>query len=396
MKDGTDTSQGRGQLISNINACEAVADAIRTTLGPRGMDKLVQTTQKPVISNDGASIMKLLDIVHPAAKTLVDIAQAQDAEVGDGTTTVVLLAAEILKMSKEFINDGMHSQVIIRGIRKGLRIILNHLNTIAVTISDAEPEKKRMMLEKVAGTALNSKLIRSHRDYFAPLIVDAVTSLDADQDLDLIGIKKISGGSVTDSTLIRGVAFEKTFSYAGFEQQPKYFENPRILLLNVELELKSERDNAEVRMAVVGDMQIRIRPDQYQSIVDAEWKLIYEKLATCADLGANIVISKLPIGDLATQYFADRGIFSAGRVSEGDVRRLARATGASVQSTLTGVSSSCLGSCGKFEEVQLGAARYNVFSECPAGTASTFLLRGGAEQFLAEAERSLHGGRFIL
>ena len=234
MKDGTDTSQGRGQIISNINACEAVADAIRTTLGPRGMDKLVQTTQKPVISNDGASIMKLLDIVHPAAKTLVDIAQAQDAEVGDGTTTVVLLAAEILKMSKEFINDGMHSQVIIRGIRKGLKIILEHL------------DKKRMMLEKVAGTALNSKLIRSHRDYFAPLVVDAVTSLDADQDLDLIGIKKVSGGSVTDSTLIHGVAFEKTFSYAGFEQQPKYFENPRILLLNVELELKSERDNAEV------------------------------------------------------------------------------------------------------------------------------------------------------
>lgn len=165
--------------------------------------------------------MKLLDIVHPAAKTLVDIAQAQDAEVGDGTTTVVLLAAEILKMSKEFINDGMHSQVIIRGIRKGLKIILEHLDKIAVTISDAEPEKKRMMLEKVAGTALNSKLIRSHRDYFAPLVVDAVTSLDADPDLDLIGIKKVSGGSVTDSTLIHGVAFEKTFSYAGFEQQPK-------------------------------------------------------------------------------------------------------------------------------------------------------------------------------
>ena len=142
-------------------------------------------------------------------------------------------------------------------------------------------------------------------------------------------------------------------------------------------------------------MQIRIRPDQYQSIVDAEWSLIYEKLAACVALGANIVISKLPIGDLATQYFADRGIFSAGRVSEGDVRRLSRATGASVQSTLTGVSPSDLGSCGKFEEIQLGAVRYNVFSACPAGTASTFLLRGGAEQFLAEAERSIHGGRFI-
>lgn len=232
--------------MSNINACEAVADAIRTTLGPRGMDKLIHTTQKPVISNDGASIMKLLDIVHPAAKTLVDIAQAQDAEVGDGTTTVVLLAAEILKNAKEFINEGMHAQVIIRGIRKGLKKALEYLNQIAVTISEADVPQKRMMLEKVAGTALNSKLIRSHREYFAPMIVDSVCMLDNDLDLGLIGIKKVAGGSVTDSVLIRGVAFEKTFSYAGFEQQPKYFKNPKILVLNLELELKSERENAEV------------------------------------------------------------------------------------------------------------------------------------------------------
>ncbi len=210
------------------------------------MDKLVQTTQKPVISNDGASIMKLLDIVHPAAKTLVDIAQAQDAEVGDGTTTVVLLAAEILKNAKEFINEGMHSQVIIRGIRAGLRKALETLNTIAVTISDSNPEEKRKMLEKVAGTALNSKLIRSHKEYFAPMIVESVCMLDQDLNLGLVGIKKVPGGSVTDSKLIRGMAFEKTFSYAGFEQQPKYFKSPKILLLNLELELKSERDNAEV------------------------------------------------------------------------------------------------------------------------------------------------------
>ena len=190
--------------------------------------------------------MKLLDIVHPAAKTLVDIAQAQDAEVGDGTTTVVLLAAEILKNAKDFVTDGMHAQVIIRGIRQSLRVALAYLNRIAVTISETDPSAKRAMLEKVAGTALNSKLIRSHREYFASMIVDSVNMLDADLDLGLIGIKKVTGGSVTESTLIRGVAFEKTFSYAGFEQQPKHFTKPRILLLNLELELKSERDNAEV------------------------------------------------------------------------------------------------------------------------------------------------------
>ncbi|KAK8789574.1 hypothetical protein WA171_001666 [Blastocystis sp. BT1] len=385
LKDGTDTSQGRGQLISNINACEAVADAIRSTLGPRGMDKLVQTTQKPVISNDGASIMKLLDIVHPAAKTLVDIAQAQDAEVGDGTTTVVLLAAEILKISKEFINEGMHAQVVIRGIRQGLKKVMEHLNAVAIKVSEEEPEKKRQMLEKVAGTALNSKLIRSHRDYFAPMIVDAVCSLDDDLDLGLVGIKKVSGGSVTDSTLIRGVAFEKTFSYAGFEQQPKYFDNPKILLLNLELELKSERDNAE----------IRINPDQYQSIVDAEWSIIYEKLDRCIQLGANIVLSRLPIGDLATQYFADRGVFCAGRISDEDIKRIERATGAKIQSTVYGVKNDVLGTCGVFEEVQIGSKRYNVFKQCQAATTSTFILRGGAEQFLAEAERSIHDSLMV-
>ena len=234
------------------------------------MDKLIHTTQKPVISNDGASIMKLLDIVHPAAKTLVDIAQAQDAEVGDGTTTVVLLAAEILKNAKEFINEGMHAQVIIRGIRKGLQKALEYLNKIAVTISETDAPQKRMMLEKVAGTALNSKLIRSHREYFAPMIVDSVCMLDDDLDLGLVGIKKVAGGSVTDSVLIRGVAFEKTFSYAGFEQQPKYFKNPKILVLNLELELKSERENAEV---ISLPIRIIYRFEFTQSSIRTSWML---------------------------------------------------------------------------------------------------------------------------
>ncbi len=209
------------------------------------MDKLVHDGKTATISNDGAQIMKLLDIVHPAAKTLVDIAKSQDDEVGDGTTTVVLLAGELLKNAREFINEGMPSQVIIRGYRKALNKALEILNNVAICVED-NPELKRNMLEKVAGTALNSKLIRSHKDFFAPKIVDSVLSLSSDLDLNLVGIKKVQGGSITDSMLIKGVAFEKTFSYAGFEQQPKKFVNPKILLLNVELELKSEKENAEV------------------------------------------------------------------------------------------------------------------------------------------------------
>merc|ERR1719265_2404587 len=162
----------------------------------------------------------------------------------------------------------------------------------------------------------------------------------------MVGIKKVSGGSVMDSFLVRGVAFKKTFSYAGFEQQPKTFDNPKILLLNLELELKTEKDNAEVRIT---------DPDQYQSIVDAEWKIIYEKLDLIANSGANVVLSRLAIGDLATQYFADRDIFCTGRVETDDLERARRATGGQVQTTVQGITPSVLGTCGKFEERQIGA-----------------------------------------
>merc|ERR1719305_1840137 len=172
----------------------------------------------------------------------------------------------------------------------------------------------------------------------------------------MIGMKKVTGGSVTDSVLVDGVAFKKTFSYAGFEQQPKRFTNPKILLLNLELELKAEKDNAEVRIS---------DPSAYQSIVDAEWRIIYEKLELIVASGAQCVLSRLAIGDLATQYFADRNIFCAGRVEGDDLERTRRATGAEVQTTVHGMDTSVLGTCGEFEEVQVGSERYNLFKQCP-------------------------------
>ena len=282
LKEGTDTSQGKSQIVSNINACQAVAETVKTTLGPRGMDKLIFDGKQTTISNDGATIMKLLDIVHPAAKTLVDISMAQDAEVGDGTTSVVILAAEILKNVKQFIEDGLHARTVIRGIRQSATLALESIEKVKVS---QEGDKFRQLLEKCAGTALNSKLIARQKTLFAPMVVDAVLSLDPKlTDIRMVGIKKITGGSVTDSHLVQGVAFKKTFSYAGFEQQPKHLDNPKILCLNVELELKSEKENAEVRIE---------DPDEYQSIVDAEWTIIYDKLDKCVQSGAKIVLSKL-------------------------------------------------------------------------------------------------------
>lgn len=218
-------------------------------------------------------------------------------------------------------------------------------------------------------------------------IVDAVLSLDEDLDITMVGVKKVPGGSVTDSFLVNGVAFKKTFSYAGFEQQPKSFTNPKILLLNVELELKSEKENAEVR---IDD------PDQYQSIVDAEWNIIYEKLDLCVKSGAQIILSKLPVGDLATQYFADRGLFCAGRVAQDDMERTLRATGGVVQTSVQDMTASVLGTCGRFEERQVGNERFNLFMDCSQSKSATIVLRGGAEQFIEEAHRSVHDALMVV
>ncbi|XP_067644700.1 T-complex protein 1 subunit eta-like [Eurosta solidaginis] len=388
LKEGTDTSQGKPQLISNINACQSIVDAVRTTLGPRGMDKLiVDSSGKATISNDGATIMKLLDIVHPAAKTLVDIAKSQDAEVGDGTTSVVLLAGEILKQVKPFVEEGVHARIIIKAIRKALQLCMTKINEMAVHVEAQSKEQQRSLLEKCAATAMSSKLIHQQKDFFSKMVVDAVLSLDELLPLNMIGIKKVSGGSLEESELVSGVAFKKTFSYAGFEMAPKSYKKCKIALLNIELELKAERDNAEVRVDNV---------QEYQKIVDAEWRILYNKLDKIHESGANVVLSKLPIGDVATQYFADRDMFCAGRVPEEDLNRTMKACGGAVMATANDINPSVLGECDYFEERQVGGERFNIFQGCVNAKTCTLILRGGAEQFLEETERSLHDAIMIV
>ncbi|KAG7661523.1 CCT7 [[Candida] subhashii] len=390
LKEGTDTSQGTGQILHNISACLAIQETLKPTLGPFGSDILIVNSQgKTTISNDGATILKLLDIVHPAAQMLVDISRSQDAEVGDGTTSVTVLAGELLKEARTFIEEGVSSHLITKGYRKASELCIAKIEELAVNVKKSSPAGEfREMLERCATTAMSSKLISQNSQFFTKMVVDAVLSLD-EQDLDekLIGIKKVPGGSMEDSMFIDGVAFKKTFSYAGFEQQPKKFTNPKIINLNVELELKAEKDNAEVRVEQVKD---------YQAIVDAEWQIIFNKLEAIAETGANIVLSKLPIGDLATQYFADRNIFCAGRVSSEDMDRVIKAVGGHVQSTCSGIKPEDIGTCEVFEEVQIGGDRYNLFKGCPQAKTCTLILRGGAEQVIAEVERSLHDAIMIV
>ncbi|KAI1291773.1 T-complex protein 1 subunit eta [Halotydeus destructor] len=390
LKEGTESQQGRSQVISNINACQAIAEAVRTTLGPRGMDKLIVDSKGSVtISNDGATILKKLEVTHPAARTLVDISKSQDAEVGDGTTSVTLLAAEFLKQCKTFVEEGLHPQIIVRSLRKGCQLSVQRINEISVKIDKSVDStvEKRSLLEKCAMTTLSSKLVSHQKEFFSKIVVDAVMNLDELLPLNMIGVKKVQGGALEESMLITGVAFKKTFSYAGFEMQPKKYSTPKIALLNIELELKAERDNAEVRVDNV---------QEYQNIVDAEWKILYEKLANIHESGAKVVLSKLPIGDVATQYFADRDMFCAGRVPDEDLQRTMKACGGAILTTVQDLSASNLGSCGSFEEIQIGSERFNIFTDCPQTKTVTIILRGGAEQFIEETERSLHDAIMIV
>lgn len=340
-------------MISNINACQAIAEAVRTTLGPRGMDKMIVDAKgQMIISNDGATILKNLDIVHPAAKTLVDISRSQDDEVGDGTTTVALFAAELLKQVKPLVEEGVHPQVIVQAFRKGLNLLLKRLDELSVKFADAGGDqggnRKRDLLEKCALTSLSSKIVSQQKEFFAKMVVDAVLQLDELLPLNMIGIKKVQGGALEESLLVSGVAFKKTFSYAGFEMQPKKYEKPKIALLNIELELKAEKENAEIRVSSV---------EEYQKVVDAEWSILYDKLERLHKSGAKVVLSKLPIGDVATQYFADRDMFCAGRVTENDLERTMKCCGGVVMTTVSDLVEKNLGSCDVFEEVQVGKER---------------------------------------
>lgn len=392
LREGTDNSQGKGQLLTNIAACVALSEVLQTTLGPRGMDKLIVTKGKPTVSNDGATIMSLLDVVHPAARCLVDIAQSQDQVIGDGTTSTVVLCGSFLRHCTPLVEEGVHPRLIIRAFNRAVRFCVARIRAAEVK---PEPHDLRERLERLAATAMNSKLIAPCKQQFARMTVDAVLSLiDPARetnllDMPLIGIKQILGGALQESQLVKGVAFKKTFSYAGHEQLKKVVERPRILCLTFELEWSAEKDNAEVRLT---------DPTRFREIVEAEYRIIYAKLERIVASGATVVLSSKSIGDLATQYFADHGVFCAGRVADEDMRRLCVCSEARALSAVTDIAAAALGTkCGLFEERQIGAERFNFFTQFEgASRAVTFILRGGADQFIQESARSLNDAIMVV
>lgn len=377
--EAQDTREGIPQVISNIEAWLSVAETLRTTLGPYGRDKMFLTNDEIIITNDGATILKNMKLEHPAAKLLSRISDSQDNEVGDGTTSVVLLACEILKQLKILIQEKLDIKFIKNTLKRIQKDSLIFLNSLKLDYNEN-------LLLKIAETSLTSKILNHDKKYFSEIIVKTLKQIQIEDlnDQRFLGIKKVSGGSIQDSRIIDGVCFEKTFTYAGYEQQPKKIKNPKIICLNIELEYKKERENAEVRMKTV---------EEYQSIVDAEYKLIKDRLDQITESGANVILSCLPIGDYATQYFARKNIFCAGRVSKEDLFRIIHSCGGRIYNSTHFISE--LGNCEYFEEKQIGKFRFNFFT---GGNKKcfTFLLRGPGTDILNEIERSVHDAIMVV
>lgn len=362
-----DGRSGIPHILSNIEVCKSVGSFLSSTLGPYGQDKLFYGP-KILVTNDGATILENMCYQHPVARLLLEVSKSQDSEVGDGTTSVVLLASEILSSLAPLIRERYPIKLLRDVLVSTRTFCIEHLDSLKIPFNEGT-------LTTLAETSLNSKCIRHEKSYFARMLVEGL------KDNGELFIIKVPGGSLHDSTLVNGLAFEKTFTYAGYEQQPRRIENPRICCLNVELEWKSERENAEVRVDSV---------EEYQQMVNSEWKLIDEKLDDIIGLGSNVVLSSLPIGDYATQYFASKNVFSAGRVPH--IERITTAFGGRTSGS---TKHAVLGACDLFEERQLGGIRCNYF-EGARCKARTLILRGPGAEALEEVERAVHDAVCII
>lgn len=387
LKEGSQRTKGRDAQNNNIMAAKAVAEAVRTTLGPKGMDKmLVNSVGDIVITNDGATILKEMDIEHPAAKMIVEVAKTQDDEVGDGTTTAAILAGELLKNAEVLLEQGIHPTVIANGYRiastKAKDILKNITKTVDINDRD--------LLIKIASTAMKEQLklstgrtTESSKDIFAKLAVDAVLSVvDTENgkkvDIDNIKIEKKVGSSLDSSELVKGIVIDKERVHSGM---PKKIKDARILLYNQAIDIKKTETKAEISINM---------PNQLQLFLDHEEQMIQDMVNKIIDTGANVVLSEKSIDDIAQYYLAKKGIYAIANVSKKDIEKLARATGGNIVNTLKNVSESDLGKAGIVEEKKFGENTMTIVADCHNPKAVSIIIRGGTIQVVDEAERILH------
>ena len=380
LKEGTKREKGRGALSNNISAAKAIADAVRSTLGPRGLDKmLVDSMGDVVVTNDGVTILKEMDVEHPAAKMLVEVAKTQDQEAGDGTTTAVILTGELLKRAESLIEQNIHPTIISQGYRLASQKALEMLDQIAQPIKIED----HAMLKEIAETAMGSKSVSFNRELLGEISVKAVTSVAEKKDgsysvdLDNIQLIKKQGGAISDTQLIEGVIVDKEKVHSGM---PTLVTNPKIALLDAALEIKKTEIDAKIE---IND------PTQLNAFLAEEENMLRRMVDQVKKSGANVVFCQKGIDDLAQHFLAKEGIYGVRRVKKSDMDKLAKATGANVVSKVSELTAEDIGTAGTVEERKIGEDSLTFVTGAKKAKAVSILIRGGTEHVLDEIERSL-------
>jgi thermosome len=387
LKEDTKRSRGRDARRSNMMAGQIVAEVLKSTLGPRGMDKmLIDSLGDITITSDGAKVLEEIDVQHPAAKMIIEIAKTQDKEVGDGTTTAVVFAGELLKKAGELLEQEIHPSIVISGYQKASDKALEVLGKVAI---DVDMEDRATLL-KLAGTSMRSKSVSSDRAHLAEVVVDAVKQIVETRDdkiiadVDNIQIVKKEGKSLQETELIRGIIVDKEVIHDGM---PKKLKNAKIALLNAAIEIEKTEIDAEIRIKT---------PDGVKAFLDQETEMLKKMVDQVTASGANVLLCQKGIDDVAQHFLAKAGVMAARRLKESDMEKLAKATGAKVVNHLKDLKKTDLGTCGLVEERKVGNDKMIFVEECKNPASVAIFIRAGLERMLDEAERSLNDALYVV
>lgn len=380
LPEGTQRTTGRNAQRNNIMAAKLVAETVRTTLGPKGMDKmLVDGMGDITVTNDGVTILEEMQIEHPAAKMVVEVAKTQEAEVGDGTTTAAVLAGEFLKQSENLLDQEVHPSSIVRGYR----MAAEKAHEILEQLADKVTTKDEATLKKIAMTAVTGKSAESAKEHLASIAVKAVKhvmeTVDGQPsfDKDNVKIEKKVGGSVEDTELIEGIVLEKEAVHPGM---PKHVDNAKIALIDSAIEIKDTEVDAKIQIT---------DPSQMQAFIEQEERMLKDMTEKIIASGANVVFCQKGIDDLAQHFLAKKGVYATRRVKKSDMEALARATGARIVTNLDDLSPQDLGKAGHVGERKVGDEEFTYVIGCKNPKAVTVLVRGGTEHVVAEAKRAV-------
>jgi archaeal chaperonin len=383
LGEGSKRESGKDAQSNNIQAARAIANTIKTTLGPKGMDKMLIDAQgDSVITNDGAAILNEVDVEHPAAKMLIEVAKAQDAQCGDGTTTSVVLAGALLAEAEELLEKGLHPTVITRGFQQAAERANRTLESIAKEVASSGATQRKM-IRNAAMTSLASKAAGQASEHLADLIVEVVSDIAEDWeegtivDLDHISVLKATGGNVMDTQMVDGIAIDKTRVHEGM---PQRVEDARIALVNQAFEVKKTEVDADIQIT---------DPEQLQGFLAGEEDQLRALVARLHEIGANVVVCQKGIDDLAQHWMAKNGILAVRRAKKTDLDKLSLATGGNVVSSILEMTEEDLGSAGVVEERRVGDETFTFVSGCHNPHAVSIILRGGTEHVVDELERAM-------